>query len=177
MGWYNEKKMTDQYSDEKRCVFSFDLKEESENECLTVRRKRVPDHRSYVLKGFLPQGPSAHPRSTEDPSIWGWAKRTRGRVGMKQLRAVWRSCTRDNVEADDVLILAADCVFDWQVRLAAFDLQSCTRDNVEADDVLNPAADCMFDWQLRLAVSGLQVMSNGHSATYRRGSAKVSLPG
>ena len=96
---------------------------------------------------------------------------------MKQLREVWRSCTRDNVEADDVLNLAADCMFDWQVRLAAFDLQSCTRDNVEADDVLNPAADCMFDWQVRLAVSGLQVMSDRRSATYRRGSAKVSLPG
>ena len=61
--------------------------------------------------------------------------------------------------------------------MAAFDLQSCTRDNVEADDVLNPAADCMFDWQVRLAASGLQVMSDRHSATYRRGSAKVSLPG
>ena len=32
-------------------------------------RKRVPDHRSDVLKGSLPQGPSAHPMNTEDPSI------------------------------------------------------------------------------------------------------------
>ena len=31
-------------------VFSFDLKEESEDECLTERGK-VPDHRSDVLKG------------------------------------------------------------------------------------------------------------------------------
>ena len=34
------KKTTDQYAEEKRWVFSFDLKEESEHECL---RKRVPD--------------------------------------------------------------------------------------------------------------------------------------
>ena len=27
-------------------------------------RKRVPDHRSDVLKGALPQGPPAHPRNT-----------------------------------------------------------------------------------------------------------------
>ena len=32
-------------------------------------RKRVPDHRSDVLKGSLPRGPPAHPRNTEDPSI------------------------------------------------------------------------------------------------------------
>ena len=32
-------------------------------------RKRVPDHRSNVLKGSLPQGPSAHPRNTEDPRL------------------------------------------------------------------------------------------------------------
>ena len=37
MGWYNEKKTTDQYAEEKRRVFSFDLKEESEDECLTER--------------------------------------------------------------------------------------------------------------------------------------------
>ena len=30
MGWYSEKEMTDQYAEEKRWVFSFDLKEESE---------------------------------------------------------------------------------------------------------------------------------------------------
>ena len=31
-------------------------------------RKGVPEHRSSVLKGSLPQGPSAHPRNTEDAS-------------------------------------------------------------------------------------------------------------
>ena len=34
-------------------------------------RKGVPDHRSDVLKGSLPQGPPAHPRNTEDASIRG----------------------------------------------------------------------------------------------------------
>ena len=32
-------------------------------------RKRVPDHRSDVLKGSLPQGPTAHPRNMEYLSI------------------------------------------------------------------------------------------------------------
>ena len=35
------------------------------------KRKRVPDHWSDVLKGSLPQGPSAHPRNTENASIRG----------------------------------------------------------------------------------------------------------
>ena len=37
MGWYNEKKTTDQHTEEKRRVFSFDLnlKEVSEDEYLT----------------------------------------------------------------------------------------------------------------------------------------------
>ena len=43
-------------------------------------RKGVPDHRSNVLKGSPPQGPSAHPRNTEDVSIHGWEKRVRRRV-------------------------------------------------------------------------------------------------
>ena len=74
-------------------------------------RKRVPDHRSDVLKGSLTVGPSAQPRNTEYPNIRGRAKRARRRVEMKQLREVWRSCTRDNVEADEsyfVLNPAAD---------------------------------------------------------------------
>jgi len=62
MGWYNEQKTTDQYAREKRWVFSFDLKEESEDECLTDRG-RVSEHGSDVLKESLSQGPSAHPRS------------------------------------------------------------------------------------------------------------------
>ena len=40
----------------KKWVFSLDLKEESEDACLTLvtEKKRVPNHRSNVLKGFLP---------------------------------------------------------------------------------------------------------------------------
>ena len=36
-GWYNEKKMTDQYAEEKRWVISFLFKKKSEDECLTER--------------------------------------------------------------------------------------------------------------------------------------------
>ena len=58
------KKMSDQHAEEKRWVFSFDFKEQSEDECLT--EKKSSDHRSDVLKGFLPQGPApVHPRNTE----------------------------------------------------------------------------------------------------------------
>ena len=74
-------------------------------------RKRVPDDRSDILKGSLPKSPPAHPWDTENPSIWGWTKRTRRRVEVKQLGEVWRSCTRDNVEAGEsyfVLNPAAD---------------------------------------------------------------------
>ena len=73
-------------------------------------RKGVPAYRSNVLKGSLPQGPSAHLRNTEDVSIHGWTKSVKRRVEMKQLREVW-SCTRNNVEADEsyfVLNPAAD---------------------------------------------------------------------
>ena len=78
---------------------------------IDMEMKRVPDHRSDVLKGSVTKGPPAHPRNTEYPSIWGWAKRARRRVEMKQLQAVWMSCARDNVEADEsyfVLNLDAD---------------------------------------------------------------------
>ena len=56
--------------------FQFDLKEEYKDKCLT-ERKWVPEHRSSVLKGSLPQGPSAHPWNTEDASICGWVKTAR----------------------------------------------------------------------------------------------------
>ena len=64
-------------------------------------RKRVPDHSSDVLKGSHPEGPYSHPRNTKDASTQGRVKRVRRRVEMKQLRAVWRSCARDNVEAGE----------------------------------------------------------------------------
>ena len=63
-------------------------------------RKRVPDHRSDVLKGSVPHGPPAHPRNTEDPSFRGRARR---RAEMKQLGEVWRRYTKDSVEAHERL--------------------------------------------------------------------------
>ena len=81
--------MTAQYAEEKRWVFSFDLKEEW-RWMPDRERKRVPDQRSDVLKGSLPQGPTAHPRNTAYPSIRGWVKRARMGVELKQLREVWR---------------------------------------------------------------------------------------
>ena len=64
------------------------------------REKGVADHRyrSSVLKVSLPEGPSVHPRNTEDPSIRGWANRARRRVEMKQ-RGMEKLYY--NVEADE----------------------------------------------------------------------------
>ena len=49
-------------------------------------RKRVPDDRSDILKGSLPKSPPAHPWDTENLSIWGWTKRMRRRIEVKQER-------------------------------------------------------------------------------------------
>ena len=56
------KKTTGQYAKEKRWVFSFDLKGECEDECLTGRGRE----RSQVqcIERISPQGPPAHPRNT-----------------------------------------------------------------------------------------------------------------
>ena len=64
-------------------------------------RKRVPDDRSDILKGSLPKSPPADPWDTENLSIWGWTKRTRRRIEVKQLGEVRRSCSRNNVEAGE----------------------------------------------------------------------------
>ena len=70
MGWQNEKKENDRSAcrREKRWVLSFDLKEESEDECLT-ERKRVPDHWSDALKSSPPgsSGPSQEHGISEYP--------------------------------------------------------------------------------------------------------------
>ena len=50
MGWYNEKKTTDQYAEEKRGVFSSDLKEESEDECLADRGREFQMYDSDVRR-------------------------------------------------------------------------------------------------------------------------------
>ena len=64
-------------------------------------RKRVPDHRSVVVKESLPQDPCAHPRNTQGQSIRDRTKRARRKVDMEQLGVMWRSCIGDNLEADE----------------------------------------------------------------------------
>ena len=76
---FSRKKTTKQYVEEKTWVFNFDLREWRQ----MPDRDRT-DHRSDVLKGSDPQRPPAHPRNTEYPSIWDWAKRERRRAEMKQ---------------------------------------------------------------------------------------------
>ena len=118
--------------------FQFSLLKQNEKECLDRERKRVPDDRSGVLKGSLPQGPPAHHQTMEALSSWGWAKRVRRRVEMKQLNEVWRCCTTDNVEAGESyfvlnLLMGRECTSEskgvlWaefgtlQMRLEQFQL-------------------------------------------------------
>ena len=81
-----------------------ELKEESENKCLSerVRELRTTGPMNLTalsLRDFLP--------------ILGTRKMriSAADIEMKQLRVVWRSCTRNNVEADEsyfVLNPAAD---------------------------------------------------------------------
>ena len=49
------KKTTDQYAEEKRWVFSFDLKEEIEDECLTERGREFQITRPMYLKDISPR--------------------------------------------------------------------------------------------------------------------------
>ena len=49
--------MTDQYAEEKRWVFSFDLKEESEDVCLTERGREFQST-VQCTEGILPPGTS-----------------------------------------------------------------------------------------------------------------------
>ena len=46
------RKTTDQYAEEKRWVFSFDLKKESENECLAERGREFQMYDSDVRLEF-----------------------------------------------------------------------------------------------------------------------------
>ena len=57
-----KRKTTNPYAGEKRWVFSFDIKEQCEEECPT-ETGRVLDHRSDVFKR------SALPRNTEYPRV------------------------------------------------------------------------------------------------------------
>ena len=61
-----KKVTTDQYAEEKRWVFTFDIKEESEGECQTDGGREFENHRSILFKGSLPQGP---PRNMEYPRL------------------------------------------------------------------------------------------------------------
>ena len=110
--WYIGKKENDRSVCRREEVgFQFWLKRTEWRRMPDRERKRVPDHRSDVLKESLPIGPPVHPRNTEYSSIRGWARRARRRVQMQQLGEVWRCCTRDKVEADEsyfVLNPAAD---------------------------------------------------------------------
>ena len=63
--------------------FKFWLKRKEWRRMPDRNRKGVPEHRSKVLKGSLPQGPPAHPRNMQDVSICSWAKRVRRRAEMK----------------------------------------------------------------------------------------------
>ena len=94
------KKMTDQYAEEKRWVFSFDWKEAIEDNCLTLTRRG----REFQITGpmyWKDLSPRVLLPILGTRNIRGWAKRAGRRVDIKQLREVWRSCTRDNVEADE----------------------------------------------------------------------------
>ena len=82
--------MTDQYAEEKRWVFSFDVKEESEDECLTERGREFQITGPIYWKDLFPRVRLPYARNKEYSSIRGWAKRVRRRVEMKQLREVWR---------------------------------------------------------------------------------------
>ena len=63
---------------------------------------------------------------------------------MKQLREVWRSCTRRRVEMKQLREVWRSCARRVEMKQLREVWRSRTRNNVEADDgyfVLNPAAD------------------------------------
>ena len=89
--------MKNQCAEEKRWVFIFDLKKK--------RIKRQAQHREEESSWELKMsGPPAHLWKTEVTSIWGWAKTARRR-GSQECRQVWKSYTRDHVEAGVSAIL------------------------------------------------------------------------
>ena len=86
-----------QISMQKR-VFSSDLEES--REWRWDREEESSRSQVWCIKRISPPGPPGHPWNTEDPSIWGWAKRARRRVEMKRkptqslsLIHIWR-CRR-----------------------------------------------------------------------------------
>ena len=102
--WCKEKKESEKSAGRRKEVgFQFWF-ERGEWRGRNRKRKRVPDDRSDILKGSLRKSPPAHPWDSENPSIWGWTKRTRRRIEVKQLGEVWRSCTRDNGLSGTVIV-------------------------------------------------------------------------
>ena len=78
MDWYQN---TTTKNDRSVCIgeemgFQFWLKRREWRRMRDREWKGSPEHGSNVLKGSLPQGPSAHPRNTEDASIRSSVKRT-----------------------------------------------------------------------------------------------------
>ena len=55
IGRMRRKKMSDQYAEEKRWVFSFNFKEQSEDECLTEREKEFQITGLMIWKAFSPR--------------------------------------------------------------------------------------------------------------------------
>ena len=90
MDWYNDRSVCRG----EEMGFQFWLKRREGRQMPDRERKGVPEHRSNVFKGSLPQGPPVHPRNTADASILRWAKKARRRVEMKQLPEVWRRSCR-----------------------------------------------------------------------------------
>ena len=98
VGRMRRKKTTNQYAEEKRCFFSFDLKEESEEECLTEIGGEFQIMGLMYWKDLSPRV------LLPILGIWNtWMseaeqsermKRVRRRAEMKQFRAAWRSCTQ-----------------------------------------------------------------------------------
>ena len=74
--------------------------------------KRVTDHRSDILKGSIPRAFLAILGTRKTRMFEAERREREGENSkMKQLREVWRSCTRDSAEADDscfALIPTAD---------------------------------------------------------------------
>ena len=64
----------DQHAEEKRWVFSSDLKEKREDECLTERGREFQITGLMYWKDFFPRRPPAHSRNAEYLSIQGCVK-------------------------------------------------------------------------------------------------------
>ena len=85
--WWWIGKMTDQYSEEKRWVFSFDLR--GWRWMPDREMKGVPEHRSKALKGSLPFSVA----SGLTPSNWSWQQKWHGCLSSGRLFGMLQSQT------------------------------------------------------------------------------------